>query len=88
MFQERRTLGRATRSVEAWSLTGRPVPNCSRSQTPVSRRPWPASSAPARLNEDFRDFLAALIAADARFLVVGAHALDLADLEAPGEAPH
>jgi hypothetical protein len=27
------------------------------------------------LNEDFRDFLAALIAAGARFLVVGAHAL-------------
>jgi hypothetical protein len=27
------------------------------------------------LNEDFRDFLAALLAADARFLVVGAHAM-------------
>ena len=27
------------------------------------------------LNEDFRDFLAALLVADARFLVVGAHAM-------------
>jgi hypothetical protein len=27
------------------------------------------------VNEDFRDFLAALLAADARFLVVGAHAM-------------
>jgi hypothetical protein len=27
------------------------------------------------VNEDFTDFLAALIAAEARFLVVGAHAL-------------
>ncbi len=27
------------------------------------------------MNEDFRDLLASLIAADARFLVVGAHAL-------------
>jgi hypothetical protein len=27
------------------------------------------------VNEDFRDLLAALLAADARFLVVGAHAL-------------
>jgi hypothetical protein len=27
------------------------------------------------LNEDFRDFLAALIEAEARFIVVGAHAM-------------
>ena len=45
------------------------------------------------MNEDFRDLLAALLAAEARFLVVGAHALavhgrtkDQADLEALGEA--
>ena len=35
------------------------------------------------MNEDFRDLLAALLSAQARFLVVGAHAM--ADLEALGE---
>ncbi|HXV85873.1 MAG TPA: hypothetical protein VD793_04195 [Gemmatimonadales bacterium] len=42
------------------------------------------------MNEDFRDLLAELVKAEARFLVVGAHALggrlkDLGDLEALGE---
>src|SRR5262249_17823958 len=32
-------------------------------------------AAPSRVNEDFRDLLAALLAAHARFLVVGAHAM-------------
>ena len=31
----------STLTLEAWSLTGRPVPDYARSQTPVSRRPWP-----------------------------------------------
>ncbi len=35
----------------------------------------PAVNRSAAFNEDFRDFLDSLIAADARFLVVGAHAL-------------
>lgn len=52
------------------------------------------------MNPDFVDFVAALIAVDARFLVVGAHALaahgvpramgrykDLGDIEALGEDP-
>ncbi len=30
---------------------------------------------PGRVNEDFRDLLAALVHANARFLVVGAHAM-------------
>jgi hypothetical protein len=61
---------------EGWVLSGKPFPQYARSAAP---RPYCASSegptAAARVNQDFLDFLAALLQAKARFLVVGAHAL-------------
>ena len=69
-------------SRSAWRLAGVPASTIPRSQWPVrisTLRSGPLVAAstqpPAFLNEDFDDFLKALLAARARFLVVGAHAL-------------
>jgi hypothetical protein len=64
-----------TLTVEAWALSGRPMPAYSRATTPVQlgrpdgRRP---EARDPRVNQDFQDMLAALLSRGARFLVVGA----------------
>jgi plasmid stability protein len=61
-------------SREAWALTGRPLPAYTRMTMPASIVSESPRIGPS-VNEDYRDVLASLTTARARFLVVGAHAL-------------
>jgi hypothetical protein len=73
-------------ALEAWAKPGERCPRMPATLYPFVSRARTPSIRSRRVNDDFRDVLAALIANGARFLVVDAHAMAVMDDSAKNRA--